>query len=191
MAYAASGLALISHSGGLSTNVYCYKTTDTLTTVMGSGYFNSAGPMLNVGDRILILSDQTVDATDEVVVTAASATAVTVMGRRLQSITREIVVDAALTTALTLTLPACTIVRAQTVTTTAFTGNTVTIALGTTAGGVDIVAATTIKAAGIFAHTVVAAAAKFAGGTLHITATQTATVTAVGRGILAVEYVVD
>lgn len=191
MAFASSGLSLIAHAGGTGPSIWSYKSTDTLATISASGYFLSVWNQLNIGDEILVLSDQTTDAIDRLVITAATSTSVTTRGREMRSATLEITVTAILTTPFTLAMPACTIIRATTVTSTAFTGNTVTMALGTTVSGVDIVAATTIKAAGLFAHTVVAAAAKFAGGTLHFTATQTATATAVGRAVTIVEYIVD
>ena len=51
MAYSSSGLTRIGSGGGYA--VWMYATTDNLTAVVVSGYFNDAANMLNVGDVIL------------------------------------------------------------------------------------------------------------------------------------------
>jgi hypothetical protein len=189
MPYTASTLSLLGNANGQA--VWHYRNSDALSVICAAGYFNASAPQFNVGDEILVTRTGTNIGAVSLRVLAASATAVTVTAPSIQSQAIPMPVTAVANTEFTLTLPPCTIVRAQTVTTTAYTGNTVTAQLGTTLGGVDIVAATTIKAAGIFAHTVVAAGAKFAGGTVFVRVAQTATLTAVGLGTLSVEYVAD
>jgi hypothetical protein len=102
-------------------------------------------------------------------------------------------VAAAANSDFTFTLPACRVLRMTQRTNVAFTGNTVTLQMGSTAGGVDYVAAADIKAlSAARAQTLVAAAAAaldaFAGGTVHGRIVQTATFTAVGSGVLQVEF---
>jgi hypothetical protein len=89
-------------------------------------------------------------------------------------------------------LPACRILRMTQRTNVAFTGNTVTLQVGSTAGGVDYVAAADIKATSAArAQTLVAGTAAldaFPGGAVFGRIVQTATFTAVGSGVLLVEF---
>ncbi len=101
-------------------------------------------------------------------------------------------VTAVANTDLSFVLPPCRILRMTERTNVAFTGNTVTIQAGSTAGGVDYVAAVDVKAVGTRALTLVAAGSAaldaVAGGTVHARIVQTATFTAVGSGVLLVEF---
>jgi hypothetical protein len=53
MAFSASGLTRMSGGGGHS--LWFYDSTDAMTAVRVSGYFNNAANMLNVGDAIFVL----------------------------------------------------------------------------------------------------------------------------------------
>tara|TARA_R100001509_G_C4833099_1_gene203966 strand:- start:710 stop:973 length:264 start_codon:yes stop_codon:yes gene_type:complete len=53
MAYSASGLSRMAGGGGHS--LWFYDSTDAMTVVRVSGYFNDAASMLNVGDAIFVL----------------------------------------------------------------------------------------------------------------------------------------
>ena len=53
MAYSASGLSRMAGGGGHS--LWFYDSTDAMTAVRASGYFNDAASMLNVGDAIFVL----------------------------------------------------------------------------------------------------------------------------------------
>jgi len=53
MAYSASGLTRMAGGGGH--NLWFYDSTDAMTVVRASGYFNDAAGMLNVGDAIFVL----------------------------------------------------------------------------------------------------------------------------------------
>ena len=53
MAVSASGLTRMSGGGGHS--LWFYDSTDAMTAVRVSGYFNNAANMLNVGDAIFVL----------------------------------------------------------------------------------------------------------------------------------------
>jgi hypothetical protein len=53
MAYSASGLTRMAGGGGH--NLWFYDSTDAMTVVRASGYFNDAASMLNVGDAIFVL----------------------------------------------------------------------------------------------------------------------------------------
>jgi|TARA_R100000084_G_scaffold105701_1_gene63324 hypothetical protein len=53
MAYSASGLTRMAGGGGH--NLWFYDSTDAMTAVRASGYFNDAASMLNVGDAIFVL----------------------------------------------------------------------------------------------------------------------------------------
>jgi hypothetical protein len=53
MAYSASGLSRMAGGGGHS--LWFYDSTDAMTVVRASGYFNDAASMLNVGDAIFVL----------------------------------------------------------------------------------------------------------------------------------------
>ena len=53
MAYSASGLTKMAGGGGHS--LWYYDSTDAMTVVRASGYFNDAASMLNVGDAIFVL----------------------------------------------------------------------------------------------------------------------------------------
>ena len=52
MAYAASGLTRMAGGGGKS--IWYYQSTDALSAVRVSGYFNSAASMMNVGDPVFV-----------------------------------------------------------------------------------------------------------------------------------------
>tara|TARA_B100000925_G_scaffold180929_1_gene136524 strand:- start:1274 stop:1537 length:264 start_codon:yes stop_codon:yes gene_type:complete len=52
MAYSASGLTNMATGGGH--NLWFYTSTDALTAVRVSGYFNDASTMMNVGDVIFV-----------------------------------------------------------------------------------------------------------------------------------------
>jgi len=53
MAYSASGLTRMASGGGHS--IWFYDSTEAITAVRVSGYFNNAASMLNVGDVIFVL----------------------------------------------------------------------------------------------------------------------------------------
>jgi len=53
MAFSASGLTKMAGGGGHS--LWYYDSTDAMTVVRASGYFNDAANMLNVGDAIFVL----------------------------------------------------------------------------------------------------------------------------------------
>jgi|TARA_Y100000004_G_scaffold177666_1_gene219480 hypothetical protein len=53
MAYSASGLTRMAGGGGH--NMWFYDSTDAMTVVRASGYFNDAAGMINVGDVIFVL----------------------------------------------------------------------------------------------------------------------------------------
>ena len=53
MAFSASGLTRLAGGGGHS--LWFYDSTDAMTAVRASGYFNDAANMLNVGDAIFVL----------------------------------------------------------------------------------------------------------------------------------------
>jgi|TARA_B100000902_G_scaffold344065_1_gene349209 hypothetical protein len=53
MAFSASGLTRMAGGGGHS--LWFYDSTDAMTAVRASGYFNNAASMLNVGDAIFVL----------------------------------------------------------------------------------------------------------------------------------------
>jgi len=53
MAYSASGLTRMASGGGHS--MWFYDSTEAITAVRVSGYFNNAASMLNVGDVIFVL----------------------------------------------------------------------------------------------------------------------------------------
>jgi hypothetical protein len=191
MPYASSGLSLVAYGAGAS--VFIYRTADTLTQVLASGYFNDAAAQFNVGDEIILTAATggTVPTQTRLRVIAASASAVSVAPQVAQlSRSLDIAVTATANTDLTIpNVPPCVIRNVSTITTTAFTGNTVTAQVGTAAGGVQIVAAVSVKSAGIVNHTVVAAGAVFAGGTLHVRIVQTATETAVGAATMVVDFI--
>lgn len=52
MAYSASGLTNMATGGGH--NLWFYTSTDALTAVRESGYFNNAATMMNVGDVVFV-----------------------------------------------------------------------------------------------------------------------------------------
>tara|TARA_A100001515_G_scaffold130900_1_gene118374 strand:- start:163 stop:426 length:264 start_codon:yes stop_codon:yes gene_type:complete len=52
MAFSASGLTNMATGGGH--NLWFYTSTDALTAVRVSGYFNDAADMMNVGDVIFV-----------------------------------------------------------------------------------------------------------------------------------------
>ena len=188
MPFTVNTLSLLGSVNGSS--VFHYRNTDSLATMCASGYFSPAAAQFTVGDEIIVTRTGTNAAAVSLRVLTATATAVTVTAPLIQSQAISLPVTAVASTEFTMALPPCTILRATTRTTTAYTGATATIQLGSTLGGVDIVAAVSIVSAGVVAHTVVAGAAKFAGGTVFVRIAQT-TPTAVGAGVLAVEYVAD
>jgi hypothetical protein len=53
MAYSSSGLTRMASGGGHS--MWFYDSTEAMTAVRVSGYFNEAASMLNVGDVIFVL----------------------------------------------------------------------------------------------------------------------------------------
>jgi hypothetical protein len=53
MAYSASGLTRMASGGGHS--MWFYDSTDAMSVVRASGYFNNAAGMLNVGDVVFVL----------------------------------------------------------------------------------------------------------------------------------------
>ena len=59
MGYARSGLQRIGPQNSGAPTLWTYATTDALTTVDGSGYFNDAADVLQVGDWILCSSSST------------------------------------------------------------------------------------------------------------------------------------
>lgn len=63
---------------GKAPQVFAYKTTDALSTVKGSGYFNSFGPMLEPGDLILVSTMSSGSATNCYILTVAAKTSGTV-----------------------------------------------------------------------------------------------------------------
>lgn len=186
MPYSASTLSLVGSVNGQA--VWHYRNTDSLATICASGYFNTSAAQFQAGDVIYVSRTGTNYGMTELRVVSATATAVAVMFPRVESQAIALPVTAVTNTDFTLPLPPCTIMRATTMTTTAYTAATITAQLGTTSGGVDIVAAASIKSAGVVAHTVIGTAALFAGGTLFVRLVQ-GTPTAVGAGVLSVEYV--
>ena len=52
MAYGASGLTRMAGGGGY--NMWYYSSTDALSAVRASGYFNDAAGMMNVGDLVIV-----------------------------------------------------------------------------------------------------------------------------------------
>ncbi len=52
MAYSASGLTNMATGGGH--NLWFYTSTDALSAVRVSGYFNNAATMMNVGDVVFV-----------------------------------------------------------------------------------------------------------------------------------------
>ncbi len=83
MAYSASGLTRMAGGGGHS--LWFYDSTDAMSVVRASGYFNDAASMLNVGDAIFVLDSDApaisvslVLSNDGSVVDIADGTAITV-----------------------------------------------------------------------------------------------------------------
>ena len=83
MAYSASGLTRMAGGGGHS--LWFYDSTDAMSVVRASGYFNDAANMLNVGDAIFVLDSDApaisvslVLSNDGSVVDIADGTAITV-----------------------------------------------------------------------------------------------------------------
>jgi len=52
MAYSATGLTRMAGGGGY--NMWYYSSTDALSAVRASGYFNDAAGMMNVGDLVIV-----------------------------------------------------------------------------------------------------------------------------------------
>jgi hypothetical protein len=59
MAYDRTKLQRVGPQNSNAPTVWTYGTTDALTTVDGSGYFNDAADILQVGDWILVSSSST------------------------------------------------------------------------------------------------------------------------------------
>lgn len=59
MAYSSAGLQRIGPQNSNAPTLWSYATTDALTTVDGSGYFNDAAALLQVGDWIFVSSSST------------------------------------------------------------------------------------------------------------------------------------
>jgi hypothetical protein len=59
MSYSRAGLQRLGPQNSGAPAVFSYATTDALTTVDGSGYFNDAADILQVGDWILVSSSST------------------------------------------------------------------------------------------------------------------------------------
>lgn len=193
MAYAASGLALVSNAGAHS--IWLYRTADNINTVMGSAYFVSAANsrMFNVGDQMIIRSGYGGTEVDfTAICTNATTPVFALMGQQggLLSAKLAIAVTAVTNTDFTLVLPPCTLLRATTRTSTAFGAVTdAQISVGTSAAGsAELVAAVSVKAAGTVAHTVIAAASVFAGGTVYVRIAQSGGNSATGAATLVLEY---
>lgn len=52
MAYGSTGLTRMAGGGGY--NMWYYSSTDALSVVRASGYFNDAADMMNVGDLVIV-----------------------------------------------------------------------------------------------------------------------------------------
>jgi|TARA_R100001463_G_scaffold56006_2_gene107865 hypothetical protein len=52
MAYSSNGLTRMAGGGGY--NMWYYSSTDALSAVRASGYFNDAAGMMNVGDLVIV-----------------------------------------------------------------------------------------------------------------------------------------
>ena len=52
MAYSSTGLTRMAGGGGY--NMWYYSSTDALSVVRASGYFNDAASMMNVGDLVIV-----------------------------------------------------------------------------------------------------------------------------------------
>ena len=59
MAYSSAGLQRVGPQNSNAPTIWTYATSDALTTVDGSGYFNDAAGLLQVGDWILVSSTST------------------------------------------------------------------------------------------------------------------------------------
>lgn len=59
MAYARAGLQRVGPQNTGAPTLFTYATTDALTTVDGSGYFDDAADILQVGDWIFVSSSST------------------------------------------------------------------------------------------------------------------------------------
>lgn len=59
MAYSSAGLQRIGPQNSNAPTLWSYATTDALTTVDGSGYFNDAAALLQAGDWIFVSSSST------------------------------------------------------------------------------------------------------------------------------------
>ncbi len=60
MAFSSSELALMAH--GRNRKLWFYDTLDTAATVDTTGYFNSASDMLGIGDIVMVMTVDNVDA---------------------------------------------------------------------------------------------------------------------------------
>lgn len=59
MSYSRAGLQRVGPQNSTAPTIFTYATTDALTTVDGSGYFNDAADILQVGDFIFVASSST------------------------------------------------------------------------------------------------------------------------------------
>ena len=59
MSYARAGLQRVGPQNSGAPTLWTYSTTDALTTVDGSGYFNDAADILQVGDFVFVASSST------------------------------------------------------------------------------------------------------------------------------------
>lgn len=59
MSYSRAGLQRLGPQNSGAPSLWAYGTTDALTTVDGSGYFNDAADILQVGDFIFVASSST------------------------------------------------------------------------------------------------------------------------------------
>jgi hypothetical protein len=59
MAYARNGLQRVGPQNSAAPTIWAYGTTDALTTVDASGYFDDAADVLQAGDWILVSSSST------------------------------------------------------------------------------------------------------------------------------------
>ena len=59
MAYSSAGLQRVGPQNSNAPTIWTYATTDALTTVDGSGYFNDAAGLLQVGDFVFVASSST------------------------------------------------------------------------------------------------------------------------------------
>jgi hypothetical protein len=176
MSYDSAGLVSMSHGTGKNM-VWFYKSDDLISTISGSGYFNSATGLLTKGDQIVVSGDQDgTPATTQLSVNSATAAAtVTTVDLATATLTfqERVVVTASLTalgtseTIYVVSPVAGSVSYVSGVTNVngAGSGGTSTITLSVpTTGAIatlpflqDVVAGTTINDSTITAHTALAA----------------------------------